>query len=385
MNAPKTKPVVHLAWLDSIRGAAAIYVVCHHAILQVALVGGSHHDYLYQLLRVITYFGHYAVDIFIVLSGFSLMLPVIARQHFGSIWLFYLRRTIRIVLPYYAALILSILIVHFFVDDDGSRWSEALPINARTVVTHLFLVHQWFPDTATKINSVLWSVGVEYQIYFLFPLFYCLAKKFGYVKTFFTVTLLSYIVWGICYRYELLNPSPWGTSVYYCALFIMGMLAAYYAKKSNQENKILQKINQYADSCSKFALLGILMIAMFSFVLDRYTKAVLFPVQVQSFFVGLLFASWLYLKMRNHRNASRKSFVSYRLEILGTTAYSLYLLHEPVLGVIWQFVVKPLDLPFYWMQALVELAFGLLASIVIASVFYKWVELPCHRLSQTIK
>ncbi|MBD0258097.1 MAG: acyltransferase family protein [Cytophagales bacterium] len=56
-------PGTHLRYLDGLRAAAALFVVLHHAWLEAGQA--------YQVL------GHYAVGLFIVLSGFCLMLPVV--------------------------------------------------------------------------------------------------------------------------------------------------------------------------------------------------------------------------------------------------------------------------------------------------------------------
>lgn len=120
----------HLSWLDQIRGIAALYVACHHAVRQVIITGEHAHDPLYRLIQLATGFGHYAVDIFIVLSGYCLMLPLIRKQHFGSILNFYIRRTVRIVLPYYGALFVTLILIYFVMGEmRGSVWAEsALPV-----------------------------------------------------------------------------------------------------------------------------------------------------------------------------------------------------------------------------------------------------------------
>src|SRR4051794_25368043 len=58
----------HLAFVDGLRALAALYVVMHHIWYNAPLTGafGSAMD--------IWRFGRYAVDLFIVLSGFCLML-----------------------------------------------------------------------------------------------------------------------------------------------------------------------------------------------------------------------------------------------------------------------------------------------------------------------
>lgn len=58
----------HFGWLNAIRGVAALYVVCHHAVMQVTIVGDHANDLFYRILQLLTIYGHYAVDIFIVLS-----------------------------------------------------------------------------------------------------------------------------------------------------------------------------------------------------------------------------------------------------------------------------------------------------------------------------
>ena len=67
-------PKVHLGYLDSLRALAAIYVVMYHAIYQI----DPHHPVRTGAAGAFRslFVGHYAVDLFIVLSGFCLMLPV---------------------------------------------------------------------------------------------------------------------------------------------------------------------------------------------------------------------------------------------------------------------------------------------------------------------
>ena len=65
----------HLDFLDGLRACAALYVVFHHAALN--LPEGSIAGPLNVALRKALGQGHYAVDVFIVLSGYCLMLPVL--------------------------------------------------------------------------------------------------------------------------------------------------------------------------------------------------------------------------------------------------------------------------------------------------------------------
>ena len=72
-----TGSVPHLAFLDGLRALAAMYVVLHHAKLQA----GFNPDSVAWPVRIFAglfNFGHYAVTLFIVLSGFCLTLQLLS-------------------------------------------------------------------------------------------------------------------------------------------------------------------------------------------------------------------------------------------------------------------------------------------------------------------
>ena len=370
------------------RGAASIYVLLHHAVRQVTIVGEHANDPLYRLIQLLTSYGHYAVDIFIVLSGYCLMLPLLAKSSFGSSLNFYLRRAVRIILPYYAALALTLILIYFVGSGlQTSEWAKhALPINSDSIWKHLLLIHQWYPNTQNNINGAFWSVGVEFQIYLLFPLFYYAGKKFGFLKTLFNITVVSYALWGVTNYFDVLNPSENGTSIYYCALFFMGVVAAHYANQQNKTEPILLWIDKYPKAIMLLAFAGIAGLAAFSFTIEYIKLGFSFPLQVQSLFVGLLVAVLFYLKGSNSINFIYFNYSALMrfLEWMGMIGFSVYLLHDPIIAIVWTYIVLPMQLPYYWLQAVVQMVVGLLVSIGIAFVFYRYVELPCHQLSKAL-
>jgi len=99
-------PRVRLEFLDGIRGLAAFYVVFHH-VSQIYMGERVLPAAGYYWFTPWMQLGHYAVAIFIVLSGFCLMLPVansadgtLRGGFLGYVW----RRVRRIVPAYYAAM-----------------------------------------------------------------------------------------------------------------------------------------------------------------------------------------------------------------------------------------------------------------------------------------
>src|SRR5439155_8981431 len=103
--APDSRRVVGL---DGIRGLAALFVVVHHCWLMTfhGYPRNTGPGWLGPLL-----YGHFAVVVFITLSGFSLALsPARKGWDLGGTKRFAQRRAWRILPPYWAALTFSLVI-----------------------------------------------------------------------------------------------------------------------------------------------------------------------------------------------------------------------------------------------------------------------------------
>jgi peptidoglycan/LPS O-acetylase OafA/YrhL len=210
----------HFDYMDGLRGFLAVYVVCHH------FLGWNMPASLPPRLKLISSafaYGHPAVCAFIVLSGFSLMLPVTASPdgHIrGGFWGYLRRRGRRILPAYYAALALSVaavpvslLIMPDFPND----------VTAASVVSHLLLIHNLVPGQHGTINMALWSVATEWQIYFLFPLVLLpVWRRCGsaaLLATAFGLGAVPQVV--LAPGSDLLHACPW-----FLGLFALGMVAA---------------------------------------------------------------------------------------------------------------------------------------------------------------
>ena len=106
------------------------------------------------------------------------------------------------------------------VSGDKTLMSQTAPGN---IITHLLLIHNWFPRWAFEINGTHWSVAAEWQIYFLFPLLLLpIWRKFGGPVLVSAGLILSIL------PFVLLPPSldlHW-TCPQYIGLFALGMMAA---------------------------------------------------------------------------------------------------------------------------------------------------------------
>lgn len=219
------RPRVHLDFLDGLRGLAAMYVVCFHflALNTAGLPHWARHAVSWSN------FGHSAVNLFIVLSGFSLMLPVAYSQDKllrGGTRLYLKRRAWRILPPYYVALGLSL--VALLASPQGmaalrghaaADWSSNFTVGS--LLSHLAVIQNLSPEWAGRSNMALWSVATEWQIYFVFPLLLLpVWRRFGgaaAVMAGFGAGLLPLFLT----RYDLSAACFW-----YIGLFALGMMGA---------------------------------------------------------------------------------------------------------------------------------------------------------------
>ncbi len=313
-----------LAFIEGMRGLAALYVVLGH-ICSIAIPGvylGQRSD-APEWLRLLAQpfgHGHLAVAAFIVISGFCLQTSLFngGNGTITDLRLFYKRRALRILPPYYACLALSLLVVFYITPLGGDKlpFSQYVPVDTSTIISHVFLFQNWSPDWMYKINGVLWSIAIEAQLYILFPLIVFLLNKAYRLPTLLLAT-------GVSASVLLLWPKAEKFYPWYFALFTLGMAAshlAYDPPKWRGPNALASMI------FGGFALVGCIYCAMNGYsmpVLDAWMGACVVSVMYactvsKKFTVG----KWLSIRA---------------LQWLGAISYSLYLMHHMFLQPLYVF------------------------------------------------
>ncbi|MFL5306241.1 MAG: acyltransferase family protein [Polyangia bacterium] len=374
MERPTTTP--HLRYLDGVRGLAAVYVLLHHAALNMpARLGAS---LAVRLVNKATGLGHYAVDVFIVLSGYCLMLPVVNGRKTLSIDRFVKSRFVRIVPPYWAAMVLSLVLIQLVIGRrTGTHWDVSLPVTGRDVLLHTFLIHDWMRSSAAKINHTYWSVAVEWQIYFLFPLILALWRRIGALRTVLATTVVSYGVWAALWFLDVGNPSPWGSSVYYVALFTFGMLSAQIA-----EWLVAAKGGAAGVALARPLRLAVLVVG--AAVLGFSAGVVHVPLQLRSVVVGAWAALFLVSCRVSFGSSAAVKLLSGGAAVwFGKRAYSLYLVHAPILQLVYQYVLAPRSLSPTALTVTTMIV-SVPICIAVANAFFWAVEKPFHRLSRRV-
>ena len=172
----------HLQFLDGVRGLSALYVLVSHSLFQSAeglIRSGQKVPPAFQEVLNYAPSGSDAVAVFLVLSGYCLMHPVIrsgSSRLPGGLLHFIHRRSLRILPPYYAALALAIASIcfgaffkHATGITDGDK-NAAVALTTGNLISHVLLLHNWSKTWSAGVEPPMWSISVEWQIYFVFSM-----------------------------------------------------------------------------------------------------------------------------------------------------------------------------------------------------------------------
>ena len=316
------KPL-RLPLLDGLRGLAALYVVGYHAYCtsDCSLLGWRHTlpPLLEKALRWLLH-GHLAVVVFIVLSGFCLMLPVAQRpdrQLSGGFWRYLARRARRILPAFFGASLVSLACIAFVPglgQPANVYWDGSLPaFRTDVLLSHLFLVHNFDPALASKINYPHWSVATEWQIYFFLPwLILPLWRRAGLAVSVLVTVALSVLPHFFIPQYAD------RACVHFLGLFELGAAGAVLAASQSR-----------APWGALAAVTGVPLLLAMQFrhaVVEQHWL-------LMDFLVGIATALLLLYAAKSERPAPLLRFLGSPAVVwLGAISYSLYLIHALVLA-----------------------------------------------------
>jgi len=328
--------------------------------------------------------GEIAVSIFIVLSGYCLMLPVAqygGNQIPGGVLNYLKRRAWRILPPYYAALLLSLLLLAltlswqyltgFLWHDSSVGFQPGILPSIETILTHFLLIHNLHPDWAFAINAPMWSVATEWQIYFLFPAL--LLPLYRYLGMIWVVAIAFLLGFGPSYfwsKWPDYTACPW-----FLGLFALGMAGALI--NFSQQPSVIR----WQQRIPLGILTAILWIVTIAKIALLPGPAPLGISKLLSCLAGVATVSLLLYCTRylTDENATRCPTILQLFEAryavrLGVFSYSLYLVHAPVLVLVHQYLLRLHFSPTATFLTLLIVAVPL--SLLISYIFHLNFERP---------
>jgi peptidoglycan/LPS O-acetylase OafA/YrhL len=347
-----------LAGLDGLRGLAALFVVVNHVFLR-AFPG-------YPVDRAPFWagwfiYGRFAVVVFIVLSGFSLALsPARHGWRLDGATQFARRRARRILPPYWAALAFSLAVAWLVVPQPG----QGVP-GAKSVVVNGLLVQNLVG--APSPNRSFWSMAVEAQLYIVFPLLLLMVRRWGAIVMVATVTLVVATVGILSPHISRLHVFVVQSPPDLAALFAVGILSAGIVGASRARRSWPWAWLALAAAAPVLATIW--------WQGSVWTLDHLFWVDLA---LGPAVACLLAGLATGHPAPLLRLLDARPMRNLGSSSYSLYLTHGPIVVVVYDKVVAGRvrqGVPAF----VVSLALVLPLTIVFARVFASVFETPFRR------
>jgi peptidoglycan/LPS O-acetylase OafA/YrhL len=308
-----------LAGLDGVRGLAALYVVVNHIFLR-AFPGYPVDTAPFWAAWFI--YGRFAVVVFIVLSGLSLALsPARHGWRLDGVSQFARRRAWRILPPYWAALVFSLVVAWLIVPPPG----EAGP-DLRSVVVNGLLAQNLV--AAPSPNRAFWSIAVEAQLYVLFPLLLLLVHRRGAALMVAAVTVVVAVIGIAGPHVARLDVFVIQSAPDLAALFALGVLAGGIVVASESRRSwpwAWLSLAAAAPVLATVAWQGSV------WTLDR-----MFWVDLA---LGPAIACLLAALVTGHPARLLRLLDSRPMRNLGLSSYSLYLIHAPIVVVVYEKVV----------------------------------------------
>ncbi|EJN36289.1 acyltransferase family protein [Pseudomonas sp. GM80] len=337
------KNLSYRADIDGLRAVAVMLVVLNH--VGFSLFSG----------------GFVGVDVFFVISGYLITGIILGQVGKGTFSFtdFYLRRARRI-LPALYVVLLCVMVAgyYFFLPSDYSALSQST-LSAIFFASNLFFWKNsggYFSSSSEEMPLLhIWSLSVEEQFYFIWPLALLLILKLKAQSA--RLAVASVLVVTSFALAELGVRNEWSSAYFLLPsrageLLIGALLAFWLAKR--------QPVNRASVIANMLSIVGLLMVLVPAFVLNKTSGFPGINALIPCAGAGLIIVS----------RAIGKNLISLMLEsrpfvFIGLISYSLYLWHWPLISF----------LHYSRVEITIEIALGVVfASIVLGYLSWRFVE-----------
>jgi peptidoglycan/LPS O-acetylase OafA/YrhL len=364
-----------IKYLYGIRGLSSLYIVLFHLNYIILAANVGYAEPLYHRLTDWMRYGDFRVSAFFVISGYLMTLPLVKRGEWSlprGIRGFLERRVERLVVPYYAALAISLVL--FIVWSDLAGHPESRRVLLYGILTHLLLIHNFSSTMVLYLNDTLWNIALEFQCYLLFALLFVpLMRRCGGLGPW--VQLAVAVLIGFIPHFFMHGLFDW-TRPWFVVLFAMGVTACSLANRRYATLRVIEQRVPWGVLSIGFTAATVVLIVR-SGMDTPYGEG-----WSQNMTLGCAMASLLVYTQTGMRGMVSciivpivKALEAPKLCAVGRFSYSIYLLHYPILRLLVELLHRYLT-----HSALVQGAIALLVfyplTIAVSHVFHVFVERP---------
>jgi peptidoglycan/LPS O-acetylase OafA/YrhL len=331
-----------IAELDGLRGLAALAVVVAH-------YGGEVRHGVAALTL-----GWWGVDLFFVLSGF-LMGSIILNHHTepGFLKSFYLRRAARIIPVYFSVIAATLLAAAL---TEGNNWSDR-PFGAPVYLLFLPNIAMSLWGAGGDWLKPSWTLAVEEQFYLVLPFLIMWVPQ-----RFLMRVLLGLCATAIVFRCVFYQPDGFAALTLFPSrmdLLLGGVVLAYVWRQFDLSSHL-----QALRTVPFIAMIALLCVALYSSHLFLILSPTLASVGFASFLLVTLLGA---PEGRRYRSPGLRYF--------GKISYALYLVHQPISGLLHGLILNEApDVGSLPQIGVTLLAFAV--SVGLASLSWTWLERP---------
>lgn len=382
--------------VDMLRGIGAFLVIALHATGYAGGLDLSAIPFVAQFAQQ----GHYGVEIFYVVSAFTLVFSLTAvlrsGKHKGLVQGFWLRRILRIAPLFGTVFAICIVVGFLFPLPTNLITQETLPQVLWNYVTMTY-VFERAVLVAPISHSVWWSISTEFQFYILMPLtiaplLFVLLKRSWTQKTVPALALaVGMAVAGITLaagaRYGLRDQS-WGvyTALYHLDAFLIGVAVALPFALAPHS---FARPASSASSPFMFAWVGGAIATFIALLVGvAFSKQIGAALALPSVFLSsrlsvIVMCALAILLLRLAEDNGAFHVLKLRmLRALGLLSFGIYVVHVPVMQLVGSLPVPPsvgsFSELYFWMLGL-----SLAGSLLLASTLHVFIEMPALAWSKS--
>jgi peptidoglycan/LPS O-acetylase OafA/YrhL len=393
LQPPKNLNFGRITEFEGLRALLAWWVFVGHALVFSGFTTSSSLPIFVSWLLE----NGYAVDVFIILSGFVIFLLLDTNLN-KSYAQFMIERFFRIYPIYIIALLFGIASLTIQSDVfTNASWNDPTISNIHLriisngnnnfishLISHVFLIHGMIPDQLLADSSLTfisqsWSLSLEWQFYLIAPLLIILLRNSNSLwisLLLLTVTVLSRILFSkFSFGFGAFLPIK-------MEFFVVGILSYYFYR--------------FTQSSKRFASVNTLLLLLLSAIIGIISLS-FFPSKIVSG-RAIPIAIWLLVlsaAIARSKNSKFKIFCLISdflnhpfLQYLGKFSYSTYLFHLLIIYPLLWFVMVVSPNADKSIVLLVLLLLGTVSTIVVSLTTYRFLEKPFisfgKRLSERI-